>query len=207
MTDIDLWADVRCPWCWIGSKRLREAVRRVPGKTRVRHRSYLLEPDGPRTPGRPTAAIAVEEWGMSVEQWRAKSALIRAEGHREGLEINVDTALTFDSRPAHRLLKLADAQGISGDTSWGAVFDAHFRRNRDLGDHAVLREVAATMGLADAASVLSGTEFTEDVWADHHEAEGNIRSVPTVVIGGRALSGSRSAAELAEFIAYAEVVR
>lgn len=27
MIDVDVWADVRCPWCWIGMRRLRRAVK------------------------------------------------------------------------------------------------------------------------------------------------------------------------------------
>jgi predicted DsbA family dithiol-disulfide isomerase len=210
MIDVEVWADVRCPWCWIGLRRLREALRRVPEGVSTRHRSYLLEPDGPRTPGRPMAEIAVAEWGMPAEQWRSRSALIRAEGRREGLEVNVDTALTFDSRMAHRLLKLADARGLSADASWDAVFDAHFRLNRDLADETVIREVADSMGLAntDVESLLGGAEFAEEVLADHREAQQRgIRSTPTVVIGERVLAGSRSANEIAEFIVRAEAAR
>ncbi|GII78090.1 disulfide isomerase [Sphaerisporangium rufum] len=210
MIDVQMWGDVKCPWCWIGSRRLRAAAGEVPAEVRVRHRSFLLEPDGGPEPGRTIAELAVTEWGMEPPAWQAKSAAIRAEGRRENLEINLGTALGLDSRPAHRLLKLASARGLDEHAAWDAVFDAHLRRNKDIGDPAVIAELARSMGLAaaDADALRAGPAFAEEVTADHREAvRRGIRSVPTVVIGDRMLAGSRSAGELAGFITGATAAR
>ncbi|MFC0862822.1 DsbA family protein [Sphaerimonospora cavernae] len=37
---VDMWADVRCPWCWVGLRRLRRAIAHVGQDVRVRHRSF-----------------------------------------------------------------------------------------------------------------------------------------------------------------------
>ncbi len=46
-TTITVWADIRCPWRWMGHRRLRSALNRLGRKAVVEHRSFLLEPAGP----------------------------------------------------------------------------------------------------------------------------------------------------------------
>lgn len=200
MESVNVWADVRCPWCWIGLRRLDSAMQATGQQFAVRHRAYLLEPDNPVAPGRPLADVAVDEWGMTSAQWGAKSALVRAQGAKEGLNINLDTALTFDSRPIHRMLKHATAHRMdTAFAAWEIAFDAHLRRNVNLSTRAGLDELADDLGLG-AASVprlLEEDGFEDEVALDVDEAQRlGIRSVPTIVSGGRVLTGSRSVAEL-----------
>ncbi|MFC7546369.1 DsbA family protein [Plantactinospora sp. GCM10030261] len=205
MVTVDVWADVRCPWCWIGHRRLSAAVARVPGEVRVRRRSFLLEPDGPPSPGKPLAEVAVTEWGMPPEWWRERTAVIEAEGRRTGLEINSDSLRAFDSRLLHRLLKLVAAERGEDDqeAAWDVAFDAHFRRNLDLSRRDGTVEVATQLGLGAVAvdRLVAGDEFAGGVLDDHRDAErAGVRAVPTVAIGDRMLSGSRSIDELVGFI-------
>src|SRR4051812_37561220 len=45
---LDVWADVSCPWCYLGHRRLARALEaEPPGSVEVRHRSFLLQPDVP----------------------------------------------------------------------------------------------------------------------------------------------------------------
>ncbi|QSB16536.1 DsbA family oxidoreductase [Natronosporangium hydrolyticum] len=203
MLDVMMWADIRCPWCWIGLRRLQVAAKEIPGGLRVRHRSFLLEPAGPASPGRLVADIAVSEWGMTAEQWRAKSAAIRAQGRQEGLDIRIDTTAVVDSRPAHRLLHAAADNGVDPTTAWEAAFDAHLRRNVDLADPAALLDLADQIGLPRPAvrSLLAGEDYADAVVADHQAAVSRgIHGVPTIVAGDHTLTGSRSVAELGDFL-------
>ncbi|GAA2170579.1 hypothetical protein GCM10009846_01480 [Agrococcus versicolor] len=147
------------------------------------------------------AEVAVEEWGMTPAQWSAKSASIRAAGAAEGLEINVDTAVTFDSRPVHRILKLATSlQPEGAGDAWEVAFDAHFRRNVDLSSTEGVAELAANLGLEVAAvrDMFAGDDFAASVVDDLAVARDlGIQSVPTVRSGGRLLAGSHSVADLA----------
>jgi predicted DsbA family dithiol-disulfide isomerase len=46
---IDVWADVACPWCWIGHRHLATAIAQEPeGSIVVRHRAFELRPPGTR---------------------------------------------------------------------------------------------------------------------------------------------------------------
>lgn len=211
--DVDVWADVRCPWCWIGLRRLQRTTNELGEAVRLRRRSFLLEPRGPVSPGQPTAAVATSEWGMTIAQWESKSQRIRAEGRREGLDINPDDALMFDSNPLHRLLKLvaAAAEPSLAETAWDAAFAAHFGRTENLGDWDVLRSMAAVWGLdpAEVERALAGESFAEDVARDLADAQRlQVNSVPTIVaLDGSQISGTASTGELARFLTGAGSIR
>lgn len=191
MIEVDVWADVRCPWCWIGSRRLRRVSAEIGAPLAVRRRSFLLEPEGPTSPGRTTAQVATSEWGMTLEQWETRSRQIRAEGRTEGLDIDIDDALTFDSNPAHRLLLLAAASdAVDTDSAWDSAFEARFDPRVDLGDPETLRRLAAGWGLdaSDVESALTGERFAAEVAEDLDEARrSRVTSVPTIMpmtVGG-----------------------
>lgn len=212
MVEVDVWADVRCPWCWIGLRRVSRAVVASGEPVQIRRRSFLLEPEGPATPGLTTAQAAVTEWGLSPAQWESKSQHIRAEGRRIDLDVNVDGALMFDSRPVHRLLKLAAAaDNVDTDAAWDAAFAAHFNRNEDLGNTDVLRDLAADWGLTDEDIVRALTleSFAIEVDRDLAEARGMpVDSVPTVVSAdGHRVSGTSSVEDLTEFLSRAGATR
>ena len=44
---IDVWADVVCPWCFIGKRRLETALESFSHRDQItiRHRAFQLQPD------------------------------------------------------------------------------------------------------------------------------------------------------------------
>ncbi|MFC7743313.1 DsbA family protein [Nocardiopsis composta] len=36
VTTVDVWLDIVCPWCWIGTRNLAAALDRLPGRTGLR---------------------------------------------------------------------------------------------------------------------------------------------------------------------------
>ncbi|HIY67353.1 MAG TPA: DsbA family protein [Candidatus Agrococcus pullicola] len=205
MIEVDVWADVRCPWCWIGSRRLRRAADVAGVTVRVRHRSFLLEPDGPVSPGLTTAHVATTEWGLPAARWEAKSQQIRAQGSLEGLDIDVDGALMFDSHRVHRLLKVAAASAdIDTDLAWDAAFAAQFSQGADLGDQDVLSGLALGWGLSDTAiaDALTNERYAAQVDEDIAEAQSlPVASVPTIVTAdGERISGASSLGDLVAFL-------
>ena len=203
MTAVQVWADVRCPWCWMGHRRLAEAVRRSGAQVRVERRSFLLEPRGPATSRRRVREVALTEWGMSEAGWAANRDRIERAGRADGLVIRIDSARSVDSRPAHRVLKLAAARGLDAEAAWDAMFAAHLEHNLDLEDWDVLAAVGTEAGLdrRDVLALAGSDDLVADVHADVQEAQAKgIHSVPTLVHGDQGLSGARSVPELVEFV-------
>ena len=46
---VEVWADVICPWCGLGTHRLEAALERFPHRDEVQvtHRSFQLDPGAP----------------------------------------------------------------------------------------------------------------------------------------------------------------
>jgi predicted DsbA family dithiol-disulfide isomerase len=95
----------------------------------------------------------------------------------------VQLGSTFD---AHRLAQAS--RGQPGEEALiAALFNAHFAEGRLLSDHAVLRDVAAAVGLDPAVvdRVLSGALFAKEVRDDESAAlELGVTGVPFFLIGG-----------------------
>ena len=203
MIDIRLWADVRCPWCWIGHRRLREAAAHLGEELMLQYRSFLLEPDGPPSVGQTLPEVATSEWGMTEQQWAQLSNTIREAGREVGLDIAIDTALRVDSRAAHRLLHAVKERALDVDAAWEIVFAAHLTENLDISSPQVLAELGRRMGLhrSDVEAAVDSPRLDTAVRDDHDEAvRRGFPAVPTYLLGDHSLSGARSAADIASFL-------
>lgn len=203
MITVDFWADVRCPWCWIGHRRLAAAIGRLRAPVEVRYHSFLLEPRGPSGARDTVGAVAVAEWGMTTASWAARRDRIEQAGRADGLTIRIDSARTIDSRPAHRVLKLAASRGADRARAWETMFAAHLEHNSDLEDWDQLAELGADLGLrrGDVLALADSDEHVAEVGADHRAAtDRGIGTVPTVEHTGKTLSGVHSVIDLTAFL-------
>lgn len=208
MTDVQIWADVRCPWCWIGHRRLERAARGIGEDVVMHHRSFLLDPDGPPDHRQPLPDIATSEWGMKPEEWASLSRRIREAGQEVGLDISIDTASRTDSRAIHRVLKSAQERGLDANGAWERAFDAHLHDNLDVSDPDVLQKLGVSIGLSatEVHAAIASEHLADTVRDDHREAlDRGFPSVPTFLIGDRSLSGSASVEELTSFLQHARV--
>lgn len=190
---IIVWADIKCPWCWIGHRRLGAALAASARTITAEYRSYLLEPGGPLHAGLTVRQAALTVWGMSNTEWAQKRERIECAAQRQKLPIQIDTALVIDSRPAHRLLKLAVEHGADAYTVWDLAYRAHFADNANLEDPADLHHLGQRLGLAaDAVQrMLDDNEYASAVVTDHRAARAlGIRSVPAVAHGTDILDGA-----------------
>ena len=189
------WADLRCPWCWIGHRRLGRALGRLESGTRVEYKSFLLEPGGPVRSGITVRDAALSSWGYDEAGWMPHSKRIVAGGTSESLTINIDTALIVDSRNAHRLLKLVAHRRLNRFEAWDAVYSRHFECNDDIADWTVLRSIGEQVGLAgDDITMLAETdEYSTDVDDDMRDAANRgISSIPAVLVDSVRATGDLS---------------
>ncbi|PRX97695.1 DsbA family oxidoreductase [Allonocardiopsis opalescens] len=182
---VEIYADVLCPWCYIGKRRLAAALDAVDGRDRVRlvWRGYELAPDAARTPG-PTAAEAMAEWwGAEAPQ---RVARIRALGAAEGLELNLHLARPVNTFDAHRLCRLAAGRGRA-EQMVERLFRAYHTEGLNVADPETLRRLGVEAGLPDgeAAAVLAGDAYADELRADRRRAaEHGVTGVPSLVIDG-----------------------
>ncbi|GAA1488115.1 DsbA family oxidoreductase [Brachybacterium sacelli] len=202
-TELHVWADIRCPWCWMGHRRIAAAITRTGVPARVAHRSYLLEPQGPATGRRLVRDLALSVWGLSSEEWAGLRDRIQRSAREDGLTIRMDSVRAIDSRDAHRVLALVAARGLDTAAAWDAMFAAHLEHHHDLEDWDQLVRIGVQAGLdpGDVRALAESDDFVTDVLDDHHEARSrDVGEVPAVVCGARQLSGARSVHELETFV-------
>lgn len=183
---LEMYADVLCPWCYIGKRRLTAALAGQPGRDSIEivWRGYELAPDESRTPG-PTAAEAMTGWWG--EQAPVRIARIRSLGAAEGLELNLHLARPVNTFDAHRLVKLAADHGRA-DHMMELLLHAYHTGGDNVADPRVLQRLGGEAGLdtGDVRAVLDGDDYAGDVHADRRRAaEHGVTSVPSLVIDGR----------------------
>jgi predicted DsbA family dithiol-disulfide isomerase len=192
---IEIASDVICPWCYIGKRRLEKALALVKDDVaaQIVWLPFQLNPGMPAE-GLPRAEYRKAKFG-SVERGRQLDARVAAEGAGEGIEFAFERMLrTPNTVQAHRLIQLAQQQGRSGNVV-DALFRAYFEEACDIGDPAVLAEIAqrgAVAGWPDAADAKAVAAMEEEVRAL------GISAVPTFIIERRlGVSGAHPPESLA----------
>jgi predicted DsbA family dithiol-disulfide isomerase len=203
---VDVWADVACPWCYLGHHRLREAMAAEPaGSVEVRPRAFELQPDLPPE-GMATEDFYPRRFG-SVEAMREAFERVSDEAARSGLELRFDRMKRApNTRLAHRLVVLAAREGRGAD-ALDALFRGHFREGADVADlEQAVALVAGAVPELDADALrdaIDAGEGDREVAAEEGlAARMGITGVPFFLAGRAvALSGAHDADTLKELLA------
>ncbi|GAA0474794.1 disulfide isomerase [Paractinoplanes deccanensis] len=192
--DIQVWADVVCPWCYLGKHRLERALAEHPGDVTVTYRAFQLDPSPVPAPLPIKQAVAAK-LGDAEQMFAHVTAIAAA----EGLTLDFDRAVAANTFDSHRLLAWAASQGRQADML-DALQRAYFTGGVDVGSRRALAEVAGSIGLdaAAAAAYLETDAGTSAVNADLNEArELGISSVPFLVVDGKyAIQGAQDSATI-----------
>lgn len=163
-----------------------EKLKREHG-VKVKWVHFPLHPDTPQE-GKSLEALFAGR-GFDIPKMQAA---MRARMQAEGLPYG-DRTMTYNSRLAQELGAWADTQP-GGEAIHDALFRAYFVDGRNIGDPAVLLEVAAAVGLpVDAArKVLEERTFKAAVDADWEKShEYGVTGVPTFVAGRQGVVGAQ----------------
>lgn len=186
---IEIWSDVVCPWCYIGKRRIENALAGFAhaDEVEVHWRSYQLDPGAPTEPSESTTVMLARKYGQSPAGAQQMQDRVEAVAAEDGLVYRLSQTLHLNTVDAHRLIHLAHAQGGNQlqDRVKEALLAAYFTEARNVADHAVLREVAVAAGLEPARvdEVLASREFEADVHADIEQAQAyGATGVPFFVI-------------------------
>lgn len=191
-------SDVICPWCYIGKRRLSKALEALAGEvdTEIRWLPFQLNPAMPRE-GIARAEYRIAKFG-SLERSRELDARVAKEGKSEGIEFAFERMQrTPNTVAAHALVGLAQEQG-RGDAVVDALFRAYFEEGKDIGDAAVLADVAERCQVSGRPRQEA---MTEVVALDQQMRGLGISAVPTFILGRKfAVSGAHPPETLAEAI-------
>src|SRR3954469_11264230 len=200
---IDIVSDVVCPWCYIGKRRIENALALAPEiPVEVNWRPFFLNPWIPRE-GIDRATYLETKFG-SVEAYQGIAQRVVAAAGEEGLSYRPEAVMrqpnTID---CHRLIHWADAAGKAPQMKQ-RLMELYFRDGGDLTQTDTLVQAAADIGL-DADGIrarLASDEDVELISAQAKEAaDKGISGVPTYVFAGKyAVSGAQDPDKLARAI-------
>ncbi len=191
---IEMVADIVCPWCYVGHRRLRRALAQRPDLTpHLVWRPFQLNPDMPADGMMRTLYLA-RKFGPGSPGMRLMDA-VTAAGAAEGIRFRFDRIERMpNSLDAHRLIGFASRHGRVGEMV-DLLFAAYFEEGRDMGSGRVLVEASREAGLdgRETARFLGSDDGIDAVLAEDRAARRlGINGVPCFVIDGRfALSGAQ----------------
>ena len=206
---VEIWSDVVCPWCYIGKRRFESALAQFAHRddVEVEWRSFELDPsaesisDPADGPGH--AELIATKYGMPLDQAQAAVASVTRAAAGEGLDFRLDRSLRSNTFDAHRLVHLAADRGRQ-DAAKERFMRAYFCEGEPVGDHDALLRLAVDAGLDrdEAARVLAGDEYADDVRSDEAEARAlGISGVPFFVVDRRyGVSGAQPADQLLQVL-------
>ncbi|ALC06682.1 hypothetical protein CDES_11635 [Corynebacterium deserti GIMN1.010] len=193
---IEVWSDIMCPFCYIGKKRLDDALSAFPNADRidVEFKSFELMPGLETHPLRSDVEMLSETKGMSIEQSRQMNAQVQAMAHASGLEMDNEKAIAANTINGHRLTHFAKTHGKQQEVAQ-ALFIAHFVDGKNIDDLDVLTSIAEAAGLdaTETRTILESDAFTNDVQQDVFEARQlGVQGVPFFVFDRKyAINGAQ----------------
>lgn len=186
MITLDIWSDPVCPWCMIGKAALDRAIDSRSGHPfAVRWHPFQLNPDMPRE-GMDRQEYLDLKFGGPEGVIKAYSPVVeRAEA--DGVAMNLPAITRMpNTLDAHRVIHWAGLEGRQ-DAIVSALFDAFFRKGRDIGARGVLAEVASRHGLDRSLveRLLDSESDVADISARDRAARARgIDGVPFFVVAG-----------------------
>lgn len=184
MLRLDILSDPICPWCYIGKAWLDRALEAAPDHPFViEWHPFQLNPDMPEG-GMDRREYLEAKFG-GPEGAAKVYGRIEETAKAAGLAVDFPAiSRTPNTVDAHRLIHWAGLEGRQ-TAAVSRLFRAYFVEGRDIGDSAVLLDIADEIGLDRAMTERlfeSGADL-EDIRArDAHARSRGVSGVPTFVV-------------------------
>ena len=184
--EIDIYSDIVCPWCFIGTRRLESVLDSLDDERKivVRHHPFLLHPEAPPE-GLDLRQMLADRYDTDPESMLRR---VETAARESGIPLDLSKQRrTYSTIAAHTLLRHAEGRGTQRGLH-DALFTAYFLDARNIADPAVLSDVATRHGFAaDEAKRLAGDESEIARTLDDVEATAarGIRGVPVFIFNGR----------------------
>ncbi len=146
---VDVIADLACPWSFLGKKRLDDALSAVRGPSVVTWYPFQINPAMPEQ-GIPLEEYIASTFGDPRKIQPAIDELVRT-GKEQGIEFRFDRITHVrNTMNAHRLMNLAEKQGADTSILADRILTGFFSEGLDISSPDVLEEMGAVVGLGSA---------------------------------------------------------
>lgn len=193
---IEVWSDFVCPFCYIGKRRLEQALEEFghQDKIDVSFKSFELQPHLPSDKNVSIHEMLAKKMNTTPEQAKAMNQQVIASAATVGLDYQFDEMKQTNTLDAHRLVKYADSVGKGGELT-ERLLSAHFLESKFLGEDEALLDLAAEVGLnrEEVSKILSSSDYLDAVRMDQQEGQQlGVQGVPFFVFNRKyAISGAQ----------------
>lgn len=194
--EINIWSDVRCPFCYIGKHKFEEALQGFKEKDEVKitWHSFELDPSLETDTDIDVFDYFEKAKGMPRAQAQQMMGQITEMAKSVGLAFNFEKSVVANSYDAHRLIQFAKTKGLANEIE-EALFKAHFTDGINIDDKKELKTIGLSIGLEEEEleKVLASNAYTQEVEADKSKAASlGITGVPFFVFNNKyAVSGAQ----------------
>lgn len=193
---VDIISDVVCPWCYIGKRRLEQAIDKLSGQFdfELEYHPFELNPDMPAQ-GSNQREYLSKKFGGDARYLQITNHVTQV-ASQEGLAFHFEKqAVSPNTRSAHRIIHFAKSQGKQLAVV-EAFFKAYFTDGIDLSKNENLVAIAISAGLhrKDVESLLKDDSgLTEVVMAEKEIQKLGISGVPFYIIDNQyGVSGAQA---------------
>lgn len=183
MIRLDIFSDPVCPWCYIGKANLDRALEgHADHPFQIEWHPFQLNPD---MPAEGVDKRTYLEGKFGAAQLTQVHLRLKEMSRAAGAEIDPDVPKRIpNTLNAHRLIHWAGLEGRQTPLV-SALFRAYWREGRDIGNVAVLADIAASAGMdrAVTARLLASDADADDIRARDEDARRKgVSAVPTFLI-------------------------
>lgn len=193
---VQIWSDVMCPFCYIGKRKIEEALTQFENKdsVNIEWKSFQLDPNFVSTPNETIVDHLAEKYRRDTDWAQGMVDNVTENAKQSGLEFHFEKAILANSLNAHRLMHLAKKHNQSNPVK-ELLFKAHFTEGKNVNDWNVLKEIGLEVGLeiSEIEQLINSNEYTKEVLQDQQEAQSlGITGVPFFVFDHKyAVSGAQ----------------
>ncbi|MES2540190.1 MAG: DsbA family oxidoreductase [Pseudomonadota bacterium] len=181
---LDIFSDPVCPWCYVGKANLDRALAQHPDHPfAIQWHPFQLNPDMPAE-GVGKRAYLEQKFGGKARV-DAVHERLRESARAAGVEMDPDKPQRMpNTLDAHRLIHWAGIEAVQSAVVT-ALMRAYWVEGRDIGDHAILADIAAENGMDRGATLrlLQSQADADDILARDQDArQKGVTAVPTFLI-------------------------
>jgi predicted DsbA family dithiol-disulfide isomerase len=187
MLQVDIIADLVCPWCYLGKRRLDDALLAVHGPSTVSWYPFQLNP------AMPEAGMGFNEYLAArfgdPEVLQPALAQLTAAGAAEGITFRFDRIKHIpNTLNAHRVMKLAEREGVNASGLAETILRGFFEEGLDISRRDVLVDIGGRSGLSSTSINRTLDDETSRQTVLSLEAQvrrGGVTGVPDFLINKR----------------------
>ncbi len=186
---VNIWSDIRCPFCFVGKKKFEKALAQFPhaAEVEVEWHSFQLDPSLKTREDENFYDYFGKSKGVSRAQTDQMFSHVRNAGKEVDIEFDFENQKVANSLKGHILIQLAKTKNKSSEIE-EALFKAQLVEGKNIDNVTVLTEIAETHGITaeELTAALNSDEMAYLVNQDMQmAAKLGINAVPFFVFNDK----------------------